>query len=79
MEQYWENAAKKSAEKKKFQKKFKLFGKKARRKGYTKSGIIIIQDEEEFIQYGDNHIEPLFGFDFELWDDLKEKWIIGEY
>lgn len=79
MQQYWEKAAKESAEKKEFQKRFKLFGKKVRRKGYTKSGIIIIQDDEEFIQYNDNHTEPLFGFQFELYDEVSEKLVIGEY
>ena len=66
----------KAKEKSELEKKYPELGKKVRRKGRSKweKGIIVLEDNELYIKYGDDDLEQLCGLPYEMWNEDKNKW-----
>jgi hypothetical protein len=80
--EHWEIEKQKAEQLKIRQSKFQFEGKKVRRKGRGRweEGIVVVDKfddtdyEEEFIKFGEDDLEQLFGLPFQVWDEENQNW-----
>ena len=83
--EHWEIAKKEAEEQKELQKKFPFLNKRVRRMGVKKweEGIVVLSkfddedEDEQFIKFGEDDLEQLYGLPFEVWNEEKEIWEEG--